>query len=406
MNPYLKVSGLDIATCASLLGYSPRLFGEWAAGQRAIPPSVAAHIASVLSVDANALLSPPRQAIDETEIEPAIWFKLRSQELGRADRELVFLVRQLGTFYEELEHVRSRGGSSGWKLAFEQVRQGISVEAPPREQGRLAAQILRSLLDWNKGRSGIGELLRPSLRNLGILIVESPIIDSKIEGCAFPVGTAQRPCIFANTHGTTWYRRNEVILHELAHLIFDLGSEGAALDIFDAKPRNAVSEIRAEAFSQEAAVPKEVLAHIAQRHGISWDLPMSGRNLASIVAETYVEVRLVVRAAVDSGLLAPDQRENLLQLQIREHLKEISDHALSTQEYLRNIDPDAGQAWKGKRNTTVPSRILRLPVNYIDSVVEACKERLISVGKAAQLLMISEDDLAERFGLTQPLDTD
>ena len=186
MNPYLKVSGLDIATCASLLGYSPRLFGEWAAGQRAIPPSVAAHIASVLSVDANALLSPPRQG-KETEIEPAIWFKLRSQELGRADRELVFLVRQLGAFYQELEHVRSRGGSSRWKLAFEQVRQGISVEAPPREQGRLAAQIFRSLLDWNKGRSGIGELLRPSLRNLGILIVESPIIDSKIEGCAFPL---------------------------------------------------------------------------------------------------------------------------------------------------------------------------------------------------------------------------
>ena len=202
------------------------------------------------------------------EIEPAIWFKLRSQGLGSADRELVFLVRQLGTFYEELEQVRSQGGSLGWKLAFEQVRLQINAQAPPREQGRLAAQVFRSLLGWNTGRSGIGEILRGSLRNLGILIVESPIKASKIEGCAFPVGALQRPCIFANNHGTTWFRRNAVILHELAHLIFDFPSEGAALDVFGTGPKNEISELRAEAFAQEAAIPKEVLAHVAQK---TWD---------------------------------------------------------------------------------------------------------------------------------------
>lgn len=403
MNPYLKVSGLEVSTCAGLLGYSPRLFQEWAVGQRAIPPSVAAHIASILGVSADDLLSPPRQPVDETEIEPAIWFKLRSQGLGPADRELVFLVRQLGTFYEELEQIRSQGGSSSWKLAFEHVRLAINAQAPPREQGRLAAQFFRRLREWNKGRSGIGEILRGSLRNLGILIVESPIADSKIEGCAFPVGISQRPCIFANTHGTTWFRRNAVILHELAHLIFDLPSEGAALDIYEPVPaRDEISEMRAEAFAQEAAVPKEVLVHVAQRHGISWSSPFTANDLAVMIAETHVEPRLIVKAAIEGALLEPRQKESLLLLQTADRLKGLSDHALSTAEYLAKVGEEA-ELWSAKRNTTIPSRTLRLPVNYIKNVVEACEESLISVGRAAQLLMISEEQLSERFGVGQPV---
>jgi DNA-binding transcriptional regulator YdaS (Cro superfamily) len=113
MNPYLEVSGLDATTCAELLGYSPRLFQEWAAGQRPIPPSIAAHISSVLGVEASDLLTPTRKPLDEAAIEPAIWFKVRSQGLGSADRELVLLVRQLGAFYEELEQIRSEALRAG-----------------------------------------------------------------------------------------------------------------------------------------------------------------------------------------------------------------------------------------------------------------------------------------------------
>lgn len=404
MNPYLKVSGLDAATCAGLLGYSPRLFQEWAAGQRPIPPSIAAHISSVLGVAASDLLSPSRKPLDETTIEPAVWFKLRSQGLGSADRELVLLVRQLGTFYEELEQIRSEA-SSGWQVVFEQVRREINVQAPPREQGRVAAQAFRRLRGWNKGRSGIGEILRGSLRSLGVLIVESPIADSRIEGCAFPVGAGQRPCIFANTHSTTWFRRNAIVLHELAHLIFDLGSEGAALDIFDSpsSSRDEMKERRAEAFAQEAAVPQEVLAHIAQGHGISWKSPLSADHLASIVAEVHVEPRLIVKAAVEYGFLDQGQGDSLLQLPIGDRLKAISDHALSTKEFLSMVGRDAAD-WSAKRNTTIPSRKLMLPVNYVKNVVEACREGLISIGRAARLLMISEDAFVGRFDMTWLLD--
>jgi len=397
MNPYLNVSGLDAATCAGLLGYSPRLFQEWAAGQQLIPPSIASHIASVLGVDANDLMAPPKQPVSVDEIEPAIWFKLRSENLGPADKELVFLVRQLGTFYEELERVRSQGGASGWQLAFLQVRQQINTQAPPREQGREAAQVLRSRMGWNTGRTGIGEIIRGSLRNLGILIVESPIRASKIEGCAFHVGDSQRPCIFVNNHGTTWFRRNAVILHELAHLIFDLPSEGASLDVYNHSPENEISELRAEAFAQEAAAPKEVLAHVAQKHGISWTAPFKVDDLATLVADTHVEPRLIVRAAIESGLLASTQKDVLLGLQIWDRLKQLSEHALSTKEYLEFVGQEESEPWNLRRNTTIPSRTLRLPVTYVKNVLEACEEGIISISRAARLLMIDEHVFLERF---------
>jgi Zn-dependent peptidase ImmA (M78 family) len=402
MNPYLGVSGLDSTTCAKLLGYSPRLFQEWAAGQRPMPPSVANHISSVLGVDAEALMNPPRKPVDAATIEPAVWFKLRSQGLKEADRELVLLVRQLGTYYEELEQIRSQGSLS-WKVIFNTLRNENDPQAPPREQGRVAAQRFRALRELNKGRMGIGGLVRSSLRNLGILIVESPIKASQIEGCAFPAGSSQRPCIFANIHGTTWFRRNAIILHEFAHLIFDLTSDGAALDVYDQKPPTEISEARAEAFAQEAAIPKDVLLHVAQRHGISWGAPMTASELAYIVADVDVEVRLIVRAAVEYGLIDKEQGDSLLRLQIHDHLKKITDHALSAKEYLEKVGIKA-EAWSGKRNTSIPSRTLRLPVNYVQNVVEAFKERLISVGRAAELLMISEDLFVERFAQSQAAD--
>ncbi len=406
MNPYLNVSGIDAPTCALLLGYSPRLFQEWASGQCPIPPSIAAHISAVLGVSTDDLLNPSRQTIDATAIQPPVWFKLRSQQLGSPDCELVLLVRQLGTFYDEIEQLRSRGSSS-WKVLFEEIRRGISGQAPPHEQGRQAAQLFRDLRELNHGRSGIGELLRSSLRNLGVLVVESPITDSKIEGCAFHVGASQRPCIFVNNHNTTWFRRNEVILHELAHLIFDLPSEGAALDIFGADPSTeGISEKRADAFAQEASVPKRVLLHVAQKHGLSWHLPLSGRELATIVADVHVEARLIVRAAVEGGLIEKLKGDDLITLPIIDHLKKLSDHALSTEEYIKKVGGESSGSWTGKRYTSIFPRKLLLPVNYVKSVAEAYSERLISMGRAAYLLMISEDLVEERFGAPTPLGTE
>ena len=122
-----------------------------------------------------------------------------------------------------------------------------------------------------------------------------------------------------------------------------------------------------------------------------------------LMAESHVEVRLIVKAAIENGLLEKSQGENIMQAPIHERLKELSDHALSTREYLAKVGKASGD-WISKRTTTVPSRKLMLPVSYVNSVVEACREGLISLGRAARLLMISEDVLVERFNMTWLLD--
>ena len=405
MNPYLKVSGLDIPTCAGLLGYSPRLLQEWAAEQQPFPPSAATHIASVLGVNASDLLNPPKQPIDDKILAPAVWFKLRGPGFGPVDRELVLLIRQLGTFYEELESIRSQESSS-WRMLFEQIRSEVNRQASPREQGGVAARVFRSRCELNYGLLGIGTILRRVLRNKGLLVVESAIPKSQISGCAFAVGTSHRPAIFANNHGTNWFQRNVIILHELAHLIFDLDSDGATLDTFDAEKNDDLSERRAEAFAQEAAAPKEVLAHAAQKHGISWNSPMSSSQFALLVAEIQFDPRLIVGAAVESGLLEKERGADLLALDIAADLRAVTDRALSTAEYLRKVGEEVSEPWKRKRTTTIPTRQLLLPVHYVQEVVQACKENLISIGRAAHLLMISEDLFVRRHDMAYLLEAE
>ncbi|MGH7205967.1 MAG: hypothetical protein ACREI2_07130 [Nitrospiraceae bacterium] len=119
--------------------------------------------------------------------------------------------------------------------------------------------------------------------------------------------------------------------------------------------------------------------------------------MARLVAETHVEQKLVIRAAVENELLSPEDETRCLAMEIADDLRELSDHALSAEEYIQKIGVEEAK-WAGKRNTTIPIRSLRLPVPYIDAVLEAFKDGKISRGKAAELLMVDEQAFDERFG--------
>lgn len=398
MNPYLEVSGVAPAELGALLGISPELVLEWANGQAPMPWSMASHLGAVLGVPEERLLLPPKQPVEVSQITPAVWFKFRGSELSAADREVVFLARRLGVLQHELERV-SAEPEVRWTAYFSQIQAQTSMNATPHDQARKAAQLFRSFADLNKGKSGVGELVRPGLRRLGILVIESPISKSRIEGCTFMVGptAAQRPCIFINSYKTNWFRRNELLMHELCHAIFDLGSSGAALDYNgEVGDLHEVSETRANAFAQEALVPKEVLHHLANQHGIAWD-KLETEELAILIAETHVEKRLVLKAAVTAGFLSPSDSTELEGVDLWSRVKELTEHALSASEYLTRIPEEARSQWRGKRNTTLPSRRLRLPITYIKAVVEAQAERLISIGRAAHLLMITAEEYVQRF---------
>ena len=401
LNTILNAAGLDSGTYAKLLGVSPTLLSEWATAQRPIPESYVPLLCDTLGVSPDTLFLTPKQvkALDQDRITPAIWFKFRGENLVGADRESVILIRQLGYFQNELEDVTGKK-SVAWKNLFDTIRREIDSQAPPVEQGQTAAQILRETTGLNHGATGIGPLFRGYLRRQGLLIVETPIRESQVEGCSFYVGARpnERPCVFANTYRTTWFRRNRVLMHEVGHAIFDAASAGASLDFRDAKDELEISELRADSFAQEVLVPRVVLNHVAQSIGIKW-ASISARQLAALVAATHVEKSLVLKAAASAGFISQEKSEELAKLEIGSLLKEISEHALSTREFWDSLD-DAKRTKLliGNRTATKSSRPIRLPVPYVLSVVQAVRDNNISTGKAAELLMIDERELASRFG--------
>src|SRR5229473_1792448 len=218
----LNSAGLDARDCAGLLGVNPEVFMAWVSGQESIPDSFLPLLSAVLSVAPSTLVNAGKSSrhLEEADITPQIWFKFRGEGLVQADRESVVLIRMMGHYLNELEEV-TRQKSIQWKTIFDAIRNGVDIQAPVKEQGKTAARIFRQSTAIGHGATGAGELLRGLLRAIGILAVEIPIGNSIIEGCSFFVGavTSPRPCIFANGHHTTWFRRNVILMHELGHAI-------------------------------------------------------------------------------------------------------------------------------------------------------------------------------------------
>lgn len=394
----LDSAGIDVRSCGELLGFNPDLFAQWAANPIQIPQSVVPLLSAVLGVPQSLFVMSSKAAknLKDSDLTPQIWYKFRGQGLQESDREYVVLIRQIGHFLNELEEV-TRQKSVQWKSLFESIRSSVDIQAPPTEQGKMAARIFRQSTPLYHGATGSGNVLRGLLRALGILVVESPLAQSRIEGCCFYVGSTNspRPCVFANSHHTTWFRRNVILMHEVGHAIFE-HLAGASLDFAGAGITHDSVELRAQAFAQETLIPKEVLFQAAQSHGIKWSA-LDDCALASLVADTHVEQKLVVSAAVDYGFIESDRQDQLSNLEIHGELLQLSDHALSTEQFLEKSGEDAS-SWIGKRTTTQSPKAIRLPIGYVNAVVDAYRNRQISPAKAAEYLIIDEEELIERFG--------
>jgi Zn-dependent peptidase ImmA (M78 family) len=231
---------------------------------------------------------------------------------------------------------------------------------------------------------------------MGILAVEIPAIESIVEGCSFYVGSAAspRPCVFANNHHTTWFRRNAILTHEVGHAIFEPFT-GATLDLVN-DPAGEDIEMRAQSFAQEVLVPREVLLHAAQSIGCKWNA-MNADSLARLVSLTHVEARTLLSAAQEEAFLDGAQVEELKRIDISSTLRNYSDHALTTEEYLGKKGVEE-QEWIGKRTTTLTARPIRLPIGYVNTIVEAYQNRQISPSRGAAYMMIDETEFLDRFG--------
>lgn len=398
----LDTAEIDAGACAAALGLNKRIFSDMLAGQREIPPSLLPLAAAVLGVKESVLSSPPRDARN-SDFVPAIWYKLRSPSLSEVDREYVLSIRQLAYYQHQLE-AATDSQSVGWNSLFEEIRRNTDPQASPTDQGRKAARLFRRSTSLDKGARGIGEVFRGNLRSMGLLVIESVATHSVFEGCSFYVGPADapRPCLFANSYRTTWFRRNEILMHELAHAIFDLVSDAATLDLTTRPAASAddVQERRANAFAQEMLVPAEVLRHLGQQLGMRWD---SGNPLdfAPLAAETHVEQNLLAKALLDAGLISDAQASALSECNMNARLKDLSAHALSTKEFLQRAPVDQIFGTKCRTTTAAPRKLL-LPPRYVGAVLEALEAQVISRRKAARMLMIDEYEFEYRFGSEEP----
>lgn len=402
----IEAARLSPEFCANLARVPIEQFREWMDDKKQIPGFAIPELSAVLGVTEKALLSrKPIRPSDGSSVAPAIWFKLRDSRLGDSDREFVGLVRRLGFSMMQLDDIRNVRSSSVWNAIAQSVSNQIDRNSPPALQGSEAAARFRSVANLEHGQVGIGELIRPRLRQSGLVVIESPLTKSSLDGCCFEIGAEgdKRPCVFANTFKSTWFRRNEVVLHEVCHAIFDLANDPVSLDFVNEGEGSTISEERARAFSQECLVPRSVLVHYAHQLGIKWN-DLTVEQLAQLVAETHVEQRVVVRAAYKNGLITNDLWDRYYAYDCAPILRSISSHTLTTREYMQSVAADMPKWIARNRTTSLGTRRLRLPAGYVKQIIDAANAGEISFGKAAEMCMMDRYTFSERFGdsITEP----
>lgn len=388
--------GLTEDFLAHVAGCSPGQMHEWTRQQREVPTSAARKLSQAVGVPVDAILG--RRGNEPLKL-PLLWRKAREEGVSEHGLKAIAVTRLLVARYDEVASLLENRVDT-YRLLFEEIRQHVDLQDSPEDQGRAAADAFLRLTGLDQGAVGIGEVLRGALRSRGLLVIETPVNDRKLEGFCVPVGTAPnaRPCLLANSYRTTWFRRNYVILHELAHAIFDLPSATAVFDVDTANPNSTtrIAEERADAFALHALLPQRLMVAYENRGLRLATLDEAG--LARFIAGTHAEQRLIVRAALRYGLLTQEQADRLGSMRIsRAELSRVTYHAVGLSDLPADklSDPRVRE-WES-RKTTFPIKGIRLPIAFVRMVLRALAEERISTGKAAELLMVTTEDLAARY---------
>jgi Zn-dependent peptidase ImmA (M78 family) len=380
-----------------LLGCSDRQLNDWSAGRREVPFSIAERLSRAIGVPVEMLRRRGKEPIDIDMLLPPLWLKARESSLDSAGHQAIAIARLLAARYEEILSLVEPTGNP--RLFVNEIKEVMDPQHPARTQGEHAANAFLRLTTLGRGASGIGEVIRGFLRARGMLIIETPINSTRLEGFCVPVGAEHgpRPCVVVNSYRTTWFRRNYIILHELAHAIFDLDAASAVFDVPSAsreEPTN-IAEQRADAFAQHALVPRRLL--VAQSRGKPLK-DINAEGMAELIAAIHAEQRLIVKAALEYGLISQSDSERLANLKVARELRAKSWHARGLADLAREdfVFPEVAD-W-GPRLTTFPLKDVRLPIPFIRLVVQAAAEGKISSRKAAELLMVTDEDLP-RYGI-------
>lgn len=124
---------------------------------------------------------------------------------------------------------------------------------------------------------------------------------------------------------------------------------------------------------------------------------LSASDLAQLVADTHVEQQLVLKSALDNALISRAEYDTYVACDCAEDLRLVSEHALTTQEFLERRGIQNPRWLPENRKVKVGGHVLRLPVGYVARVIDALAAGHVSFGKAAEMLFLDEYAFAERF---------
>ena len=392
----ISATNLDEEFCAHLVGATPEQFQQWMSGERPVPRFLYPELTSIFGFTREDL-STPISVERAKHIAPAIWYKLQQEnKCNSSDLKMIGMTRKLCFRMGQFRAIQREPGDA-YKVAFKKARTSADQTSPAVDQGRAAAQSVRKQFGWDHGSTGIGELIRPNLRQWGLVVVESSFPEGRVEGCSFMTDGPESKmiCLFANFYGISWFRRNAILLHELCHAIFDLINDPLSVDYLGEEDLQ-LKELRAQAFAQECLVPQTVLSHYTNQYGIDWH-DLNSDALSRIIASTHAEQALVLKSALENNFIDPSEHERYKMLDGQAALPQFTTHGLSTNEYAKRAPIDEQRWLKADRYISFGKQKLLLPAGYLKQVIDALNGEKLTRAKAAELTLLDPDEFSSRF---------
>jgi Zn-dependent peptidase ImmA (M78 family) len=396
----MELTGLNERGLARLLRVAEAELRTWLDEQAPVPSFVDAGLAALCGVPVSKIQEMRRSGSGSAEqLSSTILFRVREEvRLSPVDLTLVATLRQVGRYEMQLASLLNLHQAEDWSDLKSELKSVEATHQSPAEQGIEAAKLFRQYLKVDF--QAIGEAIRPLLHRNGFLFFETGLKGSNLKGGCFPVesSTGVIPCAFVNSFGTSWFDRNETLLHEMCHGVFDIAGDKASFD-FEGSEETEFREVRAAAFAKHALLPVRLLKHAKETTGIDWE-NITQDALAHLVAVTHAPAHTILRIALEEGFISSSlyDRYNLMRPG-HDVLKKYTPHALSLKEYLavpgincHHLEANV----QARKSTTAPITMV-LPVSYVSMVLAAVKEYFISPSKASAMLFITEEEFDQRF---------
>ncbi|MCU1250095.1 MAG: HigA protein [Edaphobacter sp.] len=236
-----------------------------------------------------------------------------------------------------------------------------------KTHGEQAAQELRKHLGYADGE--IPSDLFRDLRRIGVHVFRRKLVNSTISGVMIWHPSAGR-CILVNYHEDL-YRQRFTAAHELAHALM----EDSEINVSFSNDGSNLAEVRANVFASHYLVPPEFLKGISVGKG-GW--VQSDLNLWA--AKLTVSTQMLRIALKEHGLITSERFDELKAGPIPRNQK---------------IDPEIAN--ESGRTRERKSALLErgLSFHYVNECMEALRNGFISRARAAEMMLISEDDLSE-----------